>query len=634
MKNSVAGGIDGKDDYSALITSMAGVSSRISAIETTNHAEIDKLNELLQRTDISTVVIVPSHTSIDTAQTLFPGASIYTVEEAKGLEFDVVVKYGFYNSDDALLKEVDIVYRNGGYSSNPQNRSKERNSLARSNSLYFHKSFVAATRTMIELIVVDDVVARKSFPFLWAELKGDISVSHEISTSQSSSEFSQLPCNEQISTLSAKISEFIKTIHDDRARGITRNIDALERNMIALIHQREFIVEQAVDTADMETLWSIMGLGEALNSDIMKIIAVNPNANIEILEQMLGHINDVSIFEQLLAREDILNKDERRVDFITSVLRVMTALKDNVSSEELSSLEENIERTKGILNSLHYNLISNSTLISSGVIDDVLLRISRNDFTSTVTLNTLMGQCLYHRHIDVVIDICNHKNADSNIIQMAAGYLQGAETISFPLAKAIMLSTHTNEGIITDIIVNKAIDLEFKQATIQQSRFKSNINIVVAIVSAKRNEVAAQVDTTKDKKEKKQNPASKKGKNVNKKRNPPGGNHLQETSSQLAIKPSNQTLSGTSVNSHIQQICSMLNKYNFASANKHLEKKELTEYSGEILATEKVLDTYMESKKGMVSLNILLKNNKHLLENAAMIHQMRLMASSKKINSR
>ncbi|MBT6539934.1 MAG: hypothetical protein HOL58_10665, partial [Francisellaceae bacterium] len=70
----------------------------------------------------------------------------YTVEESKGLEFDVVVKYGFYNSDDALLKEVDGVYRNGGYSSSPQNRSKERNSLARSNSLYFHKSFVAATR--------------------------------------------------------------------------------------------------------------------------------------------------------------------------------------------------------------------------------------------------------------------------------------------------------------------------------------------------------------------------------------------------------------------------------------------------------------------------------------------------------
>ncbi|MBT4963714.1 MAG: hypothetical protein HON32_05985, partial [Francisellaceae bacterium] len=129
-----------------LITSMTGVSSRVSAIETTNHAEIDKLNELLQRTDISTVVIVPSHTLIDQALELFPGASVYTVEESKGLEFDVVVKYGFYNSDDALLKEVDGVYRNGGYSSSPQNRSKERNSLARSNSLYFHKSFVAATR--------------------------------------------------------------------------------------------------------------------------------------------------------------------------------------------------------------------------------------------------------------------------------------------------------------------------------------------------------------------------------------------------------------------------------------------------------------------------------------------------------
>ncbi|MBT6206702.1 MAG: hypothetical protein HOI53_01625, partial [Francisellaceae bacterium] len=363
MKNSVAGGIDGKDDYSALITSMTGVSSRVSAIETTNHAEIDKLNELLQRTDISTVVIVPSHTLIDQARVLFPGASIYTVEESKGLEFDVVVKYGFYNSDDALLKEVDGVYRNGGYSNSPQNRSKERNSLSRSNSLYFHKSFVAATRTMSELIVVDDVMASDSFPYLWAELKGDISIFYEVpSSEQNAIDFSQLSANEQINTLSGKISEFYKSIHDDMARGITRNIDALKRNMDALIQQREFIVEQAVDTADTETLWSIVGLGDTLNSDLIRRIIANPNANIEILEQMLGHINDVSIFEQLLAREDILNTDEQIVDFMTSVLSVMMKLKDKLSAEELASLQESIEKIKRDLNSLHNNLISNSTI--------------------------------------------------------------------------------------------------------------------------------------------------------------------------------------------------------------------------------------------------------------------------------
>ncbi|MBT4962653.1 MAG: ankyrin repeat domain-containing protein [Francisellaceae bacterium] len=607
MKNSVAGGIDGKDDYSALITSMTGVSSRVSAIETTNHAEIDKLNELLQRTDISTVVIVPSHTLIDQARVLFPGASIYTVEESKGLEFDVVVKYGFYNSDDALLKEVDGVYRNGGYSNSPQNRSKERNSLSRSNSLYFHKSFVAATRTMSELIVVDDVMASDSFPYLWAELKGDISIFYEVpSSEQNAIDFSQLSANEQINTLSGKISEFYKSIHDDMARGITRNIDALKRNMDALIQQREFIVEQAVDTSDTETLWSIIGLSETLNSDMMRRIAANPNANIEMLEQILGHINDVSVFEQLLAREDILNTDEIRVEFMTSVLKCMIKLQGELSTEELSSFDHIIERTKKALNSLHHNLISNSTLTSNGIIDYALLRMSTNDFTSTITLNILMGQCLYHGHIDVVIDICNHKNADSDITQMAAGYLQRAETISFPLAKAVMLSTHTREAIITDIIANEAIDLEFKQATIQQSRFRANSNIIVALVSAKKNKAVKNNDIVVS-----MNAAAgykgKKGSerdvcNV----------QVKQDAAALAKQEKNEKLISGHAGKVIEHLRSEGN--NFTLAHKHLMRPGMPQFSDRIITKvvgkSSALSIYFSlNLSGLKALNNLLSKN-------------------------
>ncbi|MBT6537959.1 MAG: ankyrin repeat domain-containing protein, partial [Francisellaceae bacterium] len=271
---------------------------------------------------------------------------------------------------------------------------------------------------------------------------------------------------------SGKISEFYKSIHDDMARGITRNIDALKRNMDALIQQREFIVEQAVDTADTETLWSIVGLGDTLNSDLIRRIIANPNANIEILEQMLGHINDVSIFEQLLAREDILNTDEQIVDFMTSVLSVMMKLKDKLSAEELASLQESIEKIKRDLNSLHNNLISNSTLLSNGAIDGALLRISANEFTSAPTLNTLMGQCLYHGHIDVVIDVCNHKNADSDTIQMVVGYLHGAQTISLPLVETLILSPHANECVILSLIANDRIENHSIVTVIRATKWK------------------------------------------------------------------------------------------------------------------------------------------------------------------
>ncbi|MBT6207623.1 MAG: hypothetical protein HOI53_06315, partial [Francisellaceae bacterium] len=596
MKNSVAGGIDGKDDYSALITSMTGVSSRVSEVNTTNHAEIHKLNELLQRTDISTVVIVPSHTLIDQARVLFPGAPIYTVEESKGLEFDVVVKYGFYNSDDALLKEVDGVYRNGGYSSSPQNRSKERNSLARSNSLYFHKSFVAATRTMSELIVVDDVMASDSFPSLWEALKGDISVSHEISTSQSSSDFSQLPHNEQISTLSAKISKFAKNIHDDGARGITRNIDALERNMFALIQQREPLVEQAANIGNTEELWSILSFGDTLRPEILRQISSNPNANVEILKAASAHVKEIGTFKVLLSREDILNTDEIIIDFKTLLLRCMLEVErkseDTLSLDEASALHCTIERVSAELNTLFVSLI-----MSADMIGDVHFKISKNEFSSADTLNALAGRCLVEGHIEVAAFICTHKNSDSVTMEMASSYLQiqGSHKTNNLLLRAIVLSPHANEVVISSLITNKKIDIELTSKAIQQSKWISYPGIIGALGDAK------QLSSAKaDKSEELEGHHQKTSLPVKAERMPEPKTMTKQEKNEKAIS------------THADKINKILNngkdRNRFNVAHKHLTDKSIIRFAVKIiLSSKKTINHYLNSKVGRKSLEQLLQ---------------------------
>jgi|GEM_PF-5172634 len=588
---------------------MTGISSRVSAIGISNQTEIYRLNQLLQRTDISTVVIVPSHTLVDQARVLFPGASIYTVEESKGLEFDVVIKYGFYNSDDTLLKEVDGVYRNGGYSSSPQNRSKERNSLARSNSLYFHKSFVAATRTMSELIIVDDVVASDSFPSLWEALKGELSISHEISASeQSSSDFSQLPANEQISTLSAKIVEFAIRIKDDIARGITRNVAAHERNMGALIQQREFIVEEVMDAADTETLWSIVGLSEALNSGMMRRIAANPNANIEILEQMLRYINDVSIFDQLLARVDIFTTDEVRVDFMTSLLRCMLqtekVLEVKSSFDEAFIFRDAIERIKAELNSLFAELTGRDDLVGVGVISNVLLKITVNEFANTGTLNVLAGRCLFAGQVNVVAAICGHENADFITIEMASHHLQIQQSseVNHSLLRAIILSPHANEGVILSLIANIKTDIELGQITIQQSRWKSNLNVISALVRAKRSQAV-----------KKSNTKSVQVKAAtNKERGKGSECDVSDVQAKLATTILARKERGEQlIEGHARKITDFFSKNRknkFMLSHHYLTKKAMIKFAIRVvLASRVVLNHYLESRDGRRELERLLQ---------------------------
>ncbi|MBT4963713.1 MAG: hypothetical protein HON32_05980 [Francisellaceae bacterium] len=459
---------------------------------------------------------------------------------------------------------------------------------------------------MSELIIVDDVVASDSFPSLWEALKGELSISYKISASeQSSADFSQLPANEQISIISAKVSEFAIRIKDDIARGITRNIAALERGSDALMQQVVSVVEQVVDTANTESLWSIVGLGGIFNSDMMRRIAANPNANIEILEQILLHIKDVSIFEQLLAREDVLNTDEMKVDFATSMLRVMTDFQGKLSYEELSSLDGAVERTKEALSSLHHNLISNSTLTRTGMIDGDLLRISVNEFTSTPTLNTLMGQCLYYGHIDMVTDVCNHGNASSGIIQMAAGYIQKSQDISLSLVRTLILSPHSNEDVILSLIANESISLEFKQDTIQQSKFKSNSNIVIALVSAKRsqsvkksNATAVQLDTAANKEEKKESLTLKKG--------------LPNTQTKQAVATlAKQNRNEKLIEGHAQKIAEFFiggHENEFNLAHQYLTGKRMLKFAIRIVMESRiVLKHYLESRNGRKALEELLK---------------------------
>ncbi|MBT4962637.1 MAG: hypothetical protein HON32_00505, partial [Francisellaceae bacterium] len=553
-------------------------------------------------------VIVPSHTSIDTAQTLFPGASIYTVEEAKGLEFDVVVKYGFYNSDDALLKEVDRVYRNGGYSSSPQNRSKERNILARSNSLYFHKSFVAATRAMSELIIVDDdVAASDSFPSLWEALKGDINVSHEVSTSeQSSLDFSQLPHNEQISILSAKISEFSKIIHDDMARGITRNIDALEGNLGAAVERLMVTVHQSVDTADTETLWSILNLGEMLGPEFSRRVVLNPNVTFEVLIKVSANIKDINIFEILLAREDVLTSDEMKIDFKTTVLEEMSArsqeLKGTLSAVEAESYYSAIERGKAEINALFHSLVSRDDLISSDMVDSLILKVSTNKFADTETINILAGRCLFLGKISDIADICSHKNADSVTIEMVSNHLQlqGVSDVNPALLRAVILSPHANEGVILSLIANDKIDFEFKQDAILQSRFRSDSNVMTATISAKR---ASSAKVTKSEE---------------------SGNdsHDINTTTEVAVRDKSASKSPPETKQerneriiigHAMRVKKMINdeedKKRFGKAHAHLTQEAIIKFSIKIILASKggVLSCYLGSMSGRKAFNLLLQ---------------------------
>lgn len=355
VKNTIAGGIDGKEDYSSLLSSEAVSSSVVTVIGEDNVGEVEKLHKLLKDAGDDVVIITPNDKSSVNARRMFKEAIIYTAEEAKGLEFKTVVQYGFYKSDNSRLRTINSNYRNDVYSNGTLARSKDKNSLARNNSLYFHQLFVSATRAIEELIIVDDVAVCSSLNSLWTELSRNIQVSFEISLAKKEEGIPELSIIELIESYFDKVNELVSRRSDDISRGIYVNIDALDTMIARLETELHELIDSGVNSRISETLWGLTRLSGVLRREHLEIFIENENVSIDMLLDVANITKEVDAVGKIYRRIDRLEGEERKLDFLTKLLKIIYERRDVLDSEEIRALFLNV---KIHANSLFCKLIS------------------------------------------------------------------------------------------------------------------------------------------------------------------------------------------------------------------------------------------------------------------------------------
>lgn len=112
---------------------------------------VNKLKILSQLQHADVAVLTPDHLELERAKKILGDLpNIFTIKEAKGLEYSVVILFGFFNHP--TFKKIDSNYESmSDLADSPENRGN-RGTEDYENMLLFHKVFTAVTRAIRHVV--------------------------------------------------------------------------------------------------------------------------------------------------------------------------------------------------------------------------------------------------------------------------------------------------------------------------------------------------------------------------------------------------------------------------------------------------------------------------------------------------
>lgn len=165
LKTARFGSVDRESNY--LVRSSAGKSGKVLLLET-GQATLEELNQKTRRsTEFAVVVMHPGQKA--EAKEYFQTPLIFSIQEAKGLEYDNIILYNFVSSDEARFREISSGVSPEDLNSDELNYSRAKDKSDKSLEIYkFHINalYVAITRAVGNLYVLESRPEQDLFQLL------------------------------------------------------------------------------------------------------------------------------------------------------------------------------------------------------------------------------------------------------------------------------------------------------------------------------------------------------------------------------------------------------------------------------------------------------------------------------------